>query len=115
MLKYKLSTSLEALSQGSASSATLHASSLRTEEVPQESFADFRAEISAFVNIGSDAKQVETIQHVAVSRQEKQFQESFVDLKAELDVFHELVVRKGTKLNMQMLVHSQKSEARGAD
>jgi hypothetical protein len=101
MLKHKLSTSVEVLSQESPSvAATIRILSqlldtellsLRTEEVPKESFADLRADISALqmalAKAGSDGKQVEAAQHLQVSSLEKQFQESLV----ELNFFHEVV------------------------
>jgi hypothetical protein len=112
MLKHKLSTSVEALSQESPSvAATIRILSqlldtellsLRTEEFPQESFADLRAEISALqialAKAGSDAKQVEAAQHLQVLSLEKQFQESLVDLKA---IFHEVITKERNEIQQE--------------
>jgi hypothetical protein len=106
MLKHKLSTSVEVLSQESPSVAAVirilsqlldtELLSLRSET--QEFFANLRAEgeavNEAVAKAGSDAKQVEAAQHLQVSRLEKQLQESFADLKAELNVFHEVVAKE---------------------
>jgi hypothetical protein len=110
MLKHKLSTSVEALSQESPSVAAtirilsqlLDTELLSLRSETQEFFAKFRAEgevvNEALAKAGSDAKQVEAAQHLQVPRLEKQFQESFANLKAELNVLHEIVAKERNEI-----------------